>query len=55
MFERLALIEKDKAKIRDTIDRLDAFKLDALTTTWKKVDAYACFNAVISVLFLATC
>ena len=36
--ERIAMVQKDKLKIESTIQELDREKLEALNTTWTKVN-----------------
>ena len=37
---------KDKAKIEETVAKLDEYKKEALQTTWEKVNEFVSFRAI---------
>jgi len=41
--KNMAIVEKDKEKIEETIEELDRYKRDALLKTWEKVSTYVNF------------
>ena len=42
--EKKAIVERDKQKISDVIHELDQRKVEALVTTWKKVNEFVLYT-----------
>jgi hypothetical protein len=45
--ERLSTIKRDKEKIQKTIGKLEKYKLNALDTTYRKVNVYVMLSLIL--------